>query len=97
MKGETAVQQNASNSCGNAAWKDPMNKYSRIMSYIGRSESFANRTASLLKRMQFEEVFSNEVADLQDRILGAGVEDEEVCDQVIDFSSSLTDGYMVPR
>jgi hypothetical protein len=47
--------------------------------------------------MQFEEVFSNEVADLQDRILGAGVEDEEVCDQVIDFSSSLTDGYMVPR
>ena len=57
------------------------------MSYIGRSKSFANRTVSLLKRMQFEEVFSNEVADLQDRILGVGVEDEEVCDQVIDFSS----------
>jgi hypothetical protein len=97
MKGEAALQRNVSNSRGNAAGKDPMNKYSRILLYLGRSESFANRTVSLLKRMQFVEGFSNEVADLQDRILGAGVEDEEVCDQVIDFSSSLTYEYMVPR
>jgi hypothetical protein len=97
MKGEAALQRNAMNSCDDAAGKYPMNEYNRIMLYLGRSESFANRTVSLLKQMQFGEGFSNEVADFQDRILDAGVEDEEVCDQVIDFRSSLTDEYMVPR
>ncbi len=72
-----------------------MNKYSRIRLYLQRSESFANRATSLLERMQIERGFSGEADDFQDALLSAGVQDEAVYDEVIDFSSSLADEYML--
>jgi hypothetical protein len=45
--------------------------------------------------MQFEEDFSNEVADFQDRICEAGMPEQDACDQVTDFSSALADEYIL--
>lgn len=72
-----------------------MNKYSKVRLYLRRSESFTDRTISLLKRMKLEKGYSKEVTDFEKGLLRAGVEGEEVYDQVMDFSSSLAEEYML--
>ncbi len=72
-----------------------MNKYSIIRLYLKRSESFTARAISLLKQVQLEEGFDKEVDDFREGMSGAGVPDEVVSDQIIDFSSSLADEYLV--
>jgi hypothetical protein len=45
--------------------------------------------------MHLEKGFSKEVDDFQDGLLRAGIQGEEVYDQVMDFSSSLADEYIL--
>ena len=72
-----------------------MNKYSRIRLYLERSKTFTSRITSLLKRMKLDKGYSKELADFEKGLLQAGVEGEDVYDQIMDFSSSLADEYML--
>jgi hypothetical protein len=72
-----------------------MNRYSIITLYLKRSQNFGERVASLLRRVDLERGYSQEIVDFEEGLFQAGVEGENVYDAVMDFSSDLADEYML--
>ena len=73
----------------------PMNKYNRINLYKKRSESFVQRTVSLLERVDFASDYDKEVQEFHDELLEIGCEEYSAAEDTIDFSASLADEYML--
>lgn len=72
-----------------------MNKYNRITLYKERSESFTERTVSLLEQIDFATKYNNELHELYNSLVNYGYDGDEAFDQTRDFSASLADEYML--
>lgn len=72
-----------------------MNKYNRINLYKERSESFVQRTVSLLEQVDFASDYDKELQEFHDGLLETGCEGYSAAEDTMDFSASLADEYML--
>ncbi len=72
-----------------------MNKYNRVNLYKERSESFIQRTVSLLEQTNFASDYNKEVEAFHERLLEGGCNAYSAAEDALDFSASLADEYML--
>jgi hypothetical protein len=72
-----------------------MNKYNRINLYKERSESFIQRTISLLGQVDFTSDYDKELREFYNGLLEEGYEAYSAAEDTMDFSASLADEYML--
>lgn len=72
-----------------------MNKYNRITLYKKRSESFVQRTVSLLERLNFTSDYDKELQEFHQGLLEMGCEGDGAAEDTMNFSASLADEYML--
>lgn len=72
-----------------------MNKYSIINLYKKRSEIFTERTITMLERINFVTDYNKKLDDFYKKLLDAGCDEDIAADNVMNFSDSLADEYML--
>jgi hypothetical protein len=72
-----------------------MNKYNRITLYEERFKSFAERTISLLGRVNLPSDYDKELQDFHKGLLEVGCDGYSEAEDTMDFSASLADEYML--
>jgi hypothetical protein len=72
-----------------------VNKYNKVTLYKERSESFVQRTVSLLERVDFASEYDKELQEVHNGLLEAGVDGYSAAEETMNLSASLADEYML--